>query len=117
MARRERFTMPPRALSPQFKGQASRQLTAVDHQRIAMQRLRMEENARVKNMAELHAELFDMTYLTETDDYGFPIHTPYEVSDAVSSVYVAPSFEEKQTEEQNSVKTPDSAPNPAAGTE
>lgn len=115
MARRERFTMPPRALSPQFKGQASHQLTAVDHQRIAMQRLRMEENARVKNMAELHAELFDMTYLTETDEYGFPLHTPFEVPDAVSSVYVAPQFEEPKKE--NSVSSPDSSANPESGTE
>lgn len=115
MARRERFTMPPRALSPQFKGQVSHQLTAVDHQRIAMQRLRMEENARVKNMAELHAELFDMTYLTETDEYGFPLKTPYEVSDAVSSVYVAPNFEEK-TKDQNSVSK-EGSPEPSGGTE
>lgn len=116
MARHERFSMPPRALSPQYKGANQYQLTAVDHQRIAMARLKMEENARVKNMAELHAELFDMTYLTDVDEYGFPLHTAYEVSDAMSSVYVAPNFEEGQTEKQNSVSKEGSS-EPSGGTE
>lgn len=101
MARFERFSLPPRALSPQYKHVQSNRLTAFDHQRIAMQRLKMEENARIKNEQELHDDLFNFNHILEVDDYGFPLQTSYEIENSVPPVYVAPSFEEKK----NSVKT------------
>lgn len=116
MARREHFSAPPRALSPQYKNQNVQRMTAFDHQRIAMERLKMEENARIKNEAELHAELFDFTYVTAVDEYGFPLRTSYEIPDSVSSVYVAPNFEEKTPENQNSVSK-EGSPEPSGGTE
>lgn len=117
MARRERFSAPPRALSPQYKSlNANRRMTAFDHQRLAMERLKMEESARIKNELELHADLFDFNNVMETDEYGFPLHTPYEVPETVSPVYVPPVVE-TTTENQNSVKPADSSTNPPAGTE
>lgn len=116
MARRERFSAPPRALSPKYKGQVDRRMTAFDHQRIAMERLKMEENARIKNEYELHADLFNFNHLTEVDEYGFPLRTPYEVPDSVPSVYVPPTPETKE-EKQNSVSPSDSEKNRTDGTE
>lgn len=119
MARKEKFSAPPRALSPQYKAQRFEQrMTAFDHQRLAMERLRREENARTKNIEELHAELFDFTMITEVDEYGFPVRTPYEISDAMSSVYVPPKPEEGQTDQkENSVKDQDPKEDPDPGTE
>lgn len=117
MARRERFSAPPRALSPQYKAlNANKRMTAFDHQRLAMERLKMEESARIKNEQELHADLFDFNHVMETDEYGFPVHTPYEVPDTVPSVYLPPVIETPK-ENQNSVKPEDSPANPPAGTE
>lgn len=116
MAKREHFSQPPRALSPQYKGQIDKRMTAFDHQRIAVERLKMEENARIKNEFELHAELFNFNHLTEVDEYGFPLRTPYEVPDSVPSVYVPPTPETKE-EKQNSVSPKDSLANPQGGTE
>lgn len=116
MAKYERFSMPPRALSPQYKAlNANRRITAFDHQRLAMERLKMEESARIKNEMELHADLFDFNNVMETDEYGFPLHTPYKVSETVPQVYVPPVVE--TNENQNSVKPADSPANPPAGTE
>lgn len=117
MARYERFSAPPRALSPQYKSlNANKRLTAFDHQRLAMERLKMEESARIKNEMELHADLFDFNNVMEIDEYGFPLHTPYEVPDSVPSVYVAPVVEVPK-ENQNSVKPIDPQADPSAGTE
>lgn len=116
MARREHFSMPPRALSPQYKNQTSQRLTAFDHQRIAMERLKMEENARIKNEYELHSELFNFNYLTQVDEYGFPLKTAYELPDSVPSVYVPPTPEKKE-EKTDSVSSQGSQANPDSGTE
>lgn len=117
MARHEHFTMPPRALSPRYKNQrGADRMTAFDHQRLAMARLKLEESARIKNEFELHADLFDFNYLTDVDEYGFPLHTPYEISDSVPSVYIPPTPETAPQQKEDSVSK-EGSPEPSGGTE
>lgn len=117
MARYERFSKPPRALSPQYKNQNMHRMTAFDHQRLAMERLKMEENARIKNEMELHADLFDFSKELAVDEYGFPLHTPHEIPDTVPDMYIPPAIEEKKGQtDQNSVSKEGST-EPSGGTE
>lgn len=84
----------------------SSQPSVFDLQRTALAQMRAEEQARIKNEEELLSDLYDFSYVTEVDDYGFPSFTTYAVPDSVPDVYVpqkaAAPAPVAQTEPQNS---------------
>lgn len=109
----ERFVEKPLSVATNLGRQSTS--SVFDQQRVAMAQLREEEAARIKNNQELMADLYDFSYLTEVDDFGFPLSTPYTVPDSVPDMYVpenpAPAPKE------NSVSNDGSEPEPSGGAE
>lgn len=109
----ERFVEKPLSVATNLG--RSKPPTVFDQQRIAMQRLRDEESARIKNEEELKADLLDFSYLTGVDDYGLPLSTPYAVPEEVPDMYVPQASASPKDED--SVSKGGSDPEPSGGTE
>lgn len=94
----ERFYKPPHAAHVGF---GNRKPTMMDRQLAMMRNMREEEDARIRTEEELKRELFDFSHVMETDEYGFPHQTKYQISDDVPDVYVpSETGEEKGTEKE-----------------
>lgn len=103
MARFEKFTCPPHSAHVGF---GQRKPTMMDRQLAQMRMMREEDDARITNDEQLRHELFDFTNFEETDEYGFPKTTKFQVPDSVPDVYVPPSKEKDAPQEKD--VTPDS---------
>lgn len=103
MSRTERFVKPPHAA---YVSKKNMPVTMMDRQLAAMRLQQEEASMRLTSEKELAAELMDFTYIMETDEYGFPLSTKYQIPDSVPDVYVPPSTE-KDDETKKEI-TPDS---------
>lgn len=92
MAKYERFHKPPKVMNLPEKPRIS-----MFDRHIAAIKLQQEAKAaQIATEEELHKELYDFSYQSEVDEYGFPKTTPYQVPDSVPDVWSAPSVEETE---------------------
>lgn len=114
MARKEIFSLPPRAVSiPHGKPR----LSMMDRQ-IAALRSEQERNAmQIRTRDELIDDLTNFSFTTGVDEFGLPLSTPYQIPEDVPDMLpVSPENTTETTKNQNSVSNEDS-PNPQSGTE
>lgn len=113
MAKRERFSLPPRSVGVPH---SAPRLSMMDRQIAALRAEQERERNRIKTREDLYDDLTNFALLPEVDEYGLPIRTPYQVPDNVPDVLPLPEKNTSEKKNQNSVKTEDS-PNPQAGAE
>lgn len=109
MAKFESFTRPPHSAHVGF---GQRKPTMMDRQLAQMRLMREEEDARITNDEQLRHELFDFTNFEDTDEYGFPKTTKFQIPDSVSDVYV-PQSKEKDAPQEKDVTPGSDVPPPS----
>lgn len=114
MARYERFSLPPRSVS--VPGNKPR-LTMMDRQIAALRMEQEREKMQIKTREELFQDLTNFGYVTDVDEYGLPLSTPYQVPDSIPDVLPLPEENKDTKETKNSVKTEDPSTDPKSGTE
>lgn len=110
----EHFTDKPLSVSSRLG--KDKEMSMFDRQRLALMQLREDEAAQIKNEEELKADLFDFSYITEVDEYGLPLFTPYQVADTVQDMPVSASSKVEEKVEENAVSNDGSEPEPSGGT-
>lgn len=109
MARKEHFVRPPHAA---YVSKRNMPVTMMDRQLAAMRLQQEEASLRIDSEQELARELMDFSNVTETDEYGFPLFTRYQIPDDVPDVYVPPQTGTEKVDEAKKEITPDAPVSP-----
>lgn len=114
MARKERFSLPPRAVSiPHGKPR----LSMMDRQ-IAALRAEQERNAtQIRTREELYNDLTNFRFVQEVDEFGLPISTPYQIPEGVPDVLPLPEENSAETPKEDSLSKEGSGNEPSGGSE
>lgn len=113
MAKRERFSLPPRSVGIPH---STPRLSMMDRQIAALRAEQEREKNRIKTREELFNDLTNFALVPEVDEYGLPFRTPYQVPDNVPDMLPLPEKNTAEEKKQNSVK-PEDSPNPQGGAE
>lgn len=98
----ERFITKPLSVTTNL----GRQSSAMDVQRRAILQMQEEEAARMKTEEDFKRDFLDFSMLTEVDDFGLPLYTPYAVPDEVPDVYVPENPTPSPAPKEDSVSNP-----------
>lgn len=107
----ERFVTKPLSVTTNL----GRQPSAMDVQRRAILLMQEEEAACIKTQEDFERDFLDFSMLTEVDDFGLPLYTPYALPDSVPDMYVPKTS--ASSPEENSVSNEGSGSEPSGGAE
>lgn len=115
MPKFERFSLPPRSVSMRVE---KPRLTMMDRQIAALRVEQERERNRIKSREELFDDLTNFGLVTEVDEYGLPISTPYQVPENIPDVLPLPQKDAAEdTKKEDSVSKRGSLDEPLGGAE
>lgn len=106
--------MPPRSVSMRVE---KPRLTLMDRQIAALRSEQERERNRIKSREELFDDLTNFGLVTEVDEYGLPISTPYQVPDDVPDVLPLPQTNAAEDSKKEDSVSKEGSGEPSGGAE